>query len=244
MFLVLLLLFLSLIYVNDNITFTKYWVEWNYEGFESKRYWETYRGIVKLVRDVPGRTYNDLSDENDKFGTPRAFELLPYFGEPTLEGVYAQATITSPFISYTQCEISHHCAGIPIVGGKEHTTKYNITQGTRHLEILNVKTLIAVYDRLKKDLEKSAEWDIIGDFGRWKVYELKTIKGRYVRVPRYIPNLISPENWKEKSMEWWMKGEDLDVPLVFTEENLNGFPRASVEDVVKIEMENDCDIEE
>ena len=72
--------------------------------------------INNLLKGTDGRGYVDLADINNRLGTPRAFESMPYWtGRNTLEGVYAQATITSPFISYTQCEISHHCAGIPTI---------------------------------------------------------------------------------------------------------------------------------
>jgi hypothetical protein len=216
-----ILVIATILWLNSSVSFTGYWIKWNYEGFESKPAWPIYKGINDILTNTPGRAYCDLSDENDKFGTPRAFESLPYFsGKPTLEGVYAQSTVTVPFISYTQCEISHHCAGIPTVAGVERTTTYNIEDGTKHLKILNVKYLIAIYDRLKQDLGNSSDWKLLETFDRWQVYELLTHDGKYVTVPKYEPNLmqVKGNEWKKISLDWWTDLGKVDVPVAFIKE--------------------------
>src|SRR3989344_28724 len=200
-----------------SIGYTPGWVKWNYEGFEKKADWPTFEKINKMLNGTDGRGYVDLADVNNRIGTPRAFESLPYFaGRNTLEGVYAQSTITSPFISYTQCEISHHCAGIPTIGGKEHTTVYNFTDGVKHLKILNVKYLVATFNGLQADLGNSSEWEKIGDFNEWKVFRLNSISGSYVSVPKFKPNLMRVEKDQRKiqSLEWWMNTTNIEVPVV------------------------------
>jgi len=247
----IILVILTMSYINHTLSFTDAWIKWNYEGFESKQYWPIYKAINDLLTNTTGRVYNDLSDENDKFGTPRAFEMLPYFsGRPTLEGVYAQSTITSPFISYTQCEISHHCAGIPTVAGEERATSYNLTAGTEHLKILNVKYLVAVYDKLKEDLAMNPEWKFIGKFDEWEVYELLTNDGKYVIVPNYEPNvmLVKGIEWKKISLDWWTNLSDIDVPIVFVKDKseLNKF-RIQISDISQIEripINASCNISE
>lgn len=247
----IILVILTIVYLNHSISFTDAWIKWNYEGFEAKPTWPIYKGINELLVNTTGRIYNDLSDENDRLGTPRAFESLPYFsGRPTLEGVYAQSTITSPFISYTQCEISHHCAGIPTVAGKERTTSYNLTAGTEHLKVLNVKYLIAVYDRLKQDLAKNSEWKFIKRFDDWEIYELLTNDGKYVTVPKFEPNamIVKGDEWKKISLDWWTNLSDVNTPLVFVrnKEDLDKF-QVQISDLSQlrqIPINNSCNINE
>jgi hypothetical protein len=251
-FLVFVVFGISLLWIKNSVSFTGYWIKWNYEGFESKTTWPILEGIINLLRGTPGRAYNDLSDENDKLGTPRVFESLPYFADkPTLEGVYAQSTISVPFISYTQCEISHHCAGIPTVGGVERTTTYNLKDGTKHLKILNVKQLIAIYDRLKEDLKNDRNWKLIGKFDEWEVYELLTHDGKYVTVPEYKPNMIKVhgDEWKVLSLDWWVDLNNTDVPVVFTKDvgfyELDNFIEISgLSELKREKINNTCNIVE
>jgi uncharacterized membrane protein len=247
-----ILIVIMIIWLSNSLTFISYWIKWNYEGYESKAKWDIYNGINQLLKDTPGRAYCDLADINDQFGTSRAFESLPYFsGKPTLEGVYAQATITSPFISYTQCEISHHCAGIPTVAGMERTTSYNLTAGTKHLEMLNVKYLIATYDQLRSDLKESPDWKFVKGFEQWEVYELLTHDGSYVFVPDYKPNLMETKGivWKNISLVWWMNLEKIDVPIVFVkemqkEDSARFETIRDLSELTRIKLDNNCTINE
>ena len=205
-----------MIWINSSTTFIDGWTKWNYEGFESKAPWPEYTGIMDLVSGTPGRLHNDLSDDNNRFGTPRAFESTPYFSNKwTLEGVYAQATVSSPYISYFQCEMSHHCAGIPRVEGEERTTVFNVEAGTKHAKILNVKDYVAVYDKLKAELSNDPEWKSIGKFGQHEVFNLQTNNGNYVEVPAYEPVLVETSHWRGLSLEWYTNLDNIDVPLAF-----------------------------
>ncbi len=235
-----------------SIGYTPGWIKWNYEGFENKTDWQTFSAINDLLKGSDGRGYVDLADINNRLGTPRAFESMPYFsGRNTLEGVYAQATITSPFISYTQCEISHHCAGIPTIGGKEHTTGYNFETGVNHLKMLNVKYLVATFDRLQSDLGNSSEWEKIGDFNEWKVFRLNSISGSYISIPKFKPNFMRAEKEERKiqSLEWWMNASLIDVPVVidreidFAEaEKFAGLKISSLAELKRAPLENSCEI--
>lgn len=248
----LIILLSTVIFIGNSTSFIGFWIKWNYEGFESKSTWPIYKGINDVLVNTPGRAYCDLSDENDKLGTPRAFESLPYFsGKPTLEGVYAQSSITSPFISYIQCEISHHCAGIPTVAGQERTTTYNIEDGTKHLKIFNVKYLIAIYDKLKSDLGNNPNWRLVKKFDAWEVYELLTHEGKYVTVPKYEPNLmqVKGDEWKKISLDWWTDLEKVDVPVAFVkekteEENKFKTEISDLSELKRISVENNCTINE
>jgi len=229
-----------MLWTNQTITYIDGWVKWNYEGYEVKPAWNDYKGIMDLVSGTPGRLHNDLSEDNNRFGTPRAFETTPYFSNKwTLEGVYAQAALSSPYVSYFQCEMSKGCAGIPRVEGEERTTTYNIEAGTKHAKLINVKDYVAVYPKLKEDLAKNPEWKLIGTFGDHQVYNLQTNKGNYVEVPEYEPILVETDHWRGLSLEWYTNLDNIDVPLAFVSsaapEDLQRF-KARISDDLKAQM--------
>ena len=224
-----------MIWINTSTTFIDGWTKWNYEGFQSKSTWPQYEGIMGLVDGTPGRLHNDLSNDNNRFGTPRAFESTPYFSnKSTLEEVYAQATISSPYVSYFQCEMSQYCAGIPRVESQERTTTYDPVAGKKHAQVLNVKDYVAVYDKLKTDLSKDSDWKLIGTFGQHEVFNLQTNKGNYVEVPAYEPVLVETSHWRGLSLEWYTNLDNIDVPLAFvskpTPEDLSRFKTTVTDD--------------
>jgi hypothetical protein len=250
----LVLLIVTIIWISNSLTYIDFWIKWNYEGFESKATWPILEGITNTIRNVSGRVYNDLNDLNDRLGTVRVFESIPYFsGTPTLEGVYAQSTITSPFISYTQCEISKSCAGIPTVAGSVRATSHNITAGMKHLEILNVKYLIAIYDVLKSELANSSDWKLVRRFGDWEIYELLTHNDNYVVAPKYLPNLMEikeVEMRKKIGLDWWQDLNLVDVPIVFVDNaNLEDKTRfaaviSNLSEIKWLKLNANCKIEE
>ncbi len=241
-------LIITIVYLNSSVSFIDDWIKWNYEGYESKVHWNTYKEINDFIRASPykARTWNDLEDINDRLGTVRAFESIPYFAEkPTLEGVYAQATISSPFISYAQCEMSKHCAGIPTVAGRERTTSHNLVAGTKHVTIMNVKYYVAAFKTVQEDLKNSSDWKLVKKVGEWEIYELLTHNGSYVYVPEFEPNAISAEGteWKNVSLNWWTQLDKVDVPIAFSDDNR--FAKAeNIDDLKRIKVDNNCIIGE
>jgi len=68
------------------------WASWNYGGLETKDSWPTFRALVMPLKGTPGRLANDLSPDNERFGSSRIFELVPsLIGKPILEGGLVKA---------------------------------------------------------------------------------------------------------------------------------------------------------
>ena len=94
-------------------------------------------------------------------GTIRAFESLPLFaGASTLEGLYMQSTISSPFVFYIQSEISQipSCPLLPY-----HCGRLDAARAAEHLRVYNVSEVVARGDRVKATLAASPEFSAVGD---------------------------------------------------------------------------------
>jgi hypothetical protein len=192
------------------------WVRWNYEGMESKPWWRYYIFVTSAaLHGGPHspRVVYEHSVLHDKAGTVRAFEALPLFsGRPTLEGAYMQSSPTSPFVFYIQSELTEtpSCPFLPY-----RCTTFDPTRALAHLELFNVKEVIAVTDKVKAALASNPGYREEGEIGPYKLFQVRQGNGRYVVPLRYPPALVIGADWKRVAYDWFQKPDWLDVPLLF-----------------------------
>jgi hypothetical protein len=192
------------------------WVRWNYEGMEQKPWWRHYF-ILNSMALYGGaqspRVVYEHSVLHDKVGTVRAFEALPLFsGRPTLEGAYMQSSPTSPFVFYIQSELTEtpSCPFLPY-----RCTTFDPTRALGHLELFNVKEVIAVSDKVTAALATNPGYREEGEIGPYKVFQVRQGSGQYVVPLRYPPALVIGADWKRVAYDWFQKPDWLDVPLLF-----------------------------
>lgn len=205
---------LVLLWVSEQVKFIPQWVAWNFSGFESKDFWPQFSGINQYLKGAENdpRVVYEHSPDHNAAGTPRAFESLPLFsGRSTLEGLYMQSTITSPFAFYMQSELSK-VASAPL---PDYTyTSLNLREGIKHLKMFNVKDFIVISDTVKSAIKQYPEFDLKASFPPYEIYELKTNSNHYVAPLAYEPVLCETTNWKRLFYEWFKDGSVNDVHLV------------------------------
>ena len=207
----LIFIIITISWVNYNETYIGDWVKWNYEGFENKRTWPTYNGVNQFLEgdfNDPRVVYEHAQHHNI-FGTPRAFESLPLFANrATLEGVYMQSSPSAPAIFYIQSEISkEQSCPFPTFS----CTKTDIDSAINHLKMFNVNQIIAVSDRVKKELRNKTK--LVFKEKEYEVFEIESTG--YVSVPKYWPVLIKNKNPDLLAYYWFIN--DYEVPIVFTD---------------------------
>jgi len=187
------------------------WATWNYSGLERKPQYGVFERLVLPLQGTAGRLANDLHEDNNKYlGSSRVFECVPHLiGKPILEGGIVNSAAGSLFSYYVQGETSMHCLGYPTL---VTPTTFNITNGTRHLELFNVKHFVARWEGTKTALENSPHWRKLGEHDYWQSYELTTHAGRYVFVPAREPIALVTDRWKEAGLEWIYTIDLLDQP--------------------------------
>jgi tetratricopeptide (TPR) repeat protein len=208
------LVVLVILWANEHVSYIPKWIEWDYSGFEAKRTWPQFRALNEYLKGSyqdPRVVYeHDL--QNRATGSVRAFESLPLFsGRSTLEGLYIQSSITSPFVFYLQSEISPR-PSCPLPS--YNYSRMNFQRGLEHLKIFNVSHLIAVTDDVRKALERSPEAIREKDFPPYTIYRLRKNPGRYVSLLQYEPVLMITRNWRRIAFEWFRRG-DLNTHIVF-----------------------------
>ena len=202
--------------VMPQVAFIPNWIRWNYEGMERTPWWRYYLIVNSIA--VPGgphspRVVYEHSALHDKAGTIRAFEALPLFsGRPTLEGAYAQSSPTSPFVFYIQSELTEtpSCPFLPY-----KCTTFDPERALPHLELFNVKEVIAVTNKVKAALASNPGYREEGEIGPYKIFQVRQGNGQYVVPLRYQPALVTDGDWKRLAYDWFQKPEWLEVPLLF-----------------------------
>lgn len=93
------------------------WVEWNYEGYEGKdaagmvagTNWEEYSALMETIATLPpGRVMWEANSEMNRYGTPMALMLFPFWSEehPSMEGLFFESSLTTPFHFLNASEVS------------------------------------------------------------------------------------------------------------------------------------------
>jgi hypothetical protein len=181
------------------------WVKWNYEGVEKKPSWPILRDLTTHLKggyDDPRIVYEN-SPAYDAFGTPRIFEMLPYFsGRATLEGAHLQGSVNSPFIFYIQSELSD-VDSCPFPDYRCSTV--NLRAALPRLDLFNVGTLLVRSDRIKQEARATPGLSFDKSFGPLQVYNVETTMPGYVRPLACAPVLYTGADWKAESYEWFLK---------------------------------------
>lgn len=206
---------LVLWYVSQGLTFIPSWIKWNYEGYERKADWPALQAInAELNALPPGRVMVEYNAGYGKLGTPRVFELIPYFThQPTMEGLLIESSITSPFHFYMQAEVSKESSkavqniNYPLM---------DMPKGLPHMKLFNVRYFLAFSSEAKQALEASGEFVLKKTLGEFAIYETQT--AGYVRVPDLQPVLLETKNRQDTALEWYTDPARFQVPLVLADE--------------------------
>lgn len=196
--------------VHNYVTYIDDWIRWNYSGFEAKPQWQTFREMNSYLNELPyGKVLHEYSGTHDGiFGTPRAFELIPYFtNKPGMEGLLIESSASSPFYFYLQSELSE-TATCPV--STFRCTTFNVDAAVPHLDLFNVKYIAATTERLKGALSRNANFTLLKKVNSIWIYEVAR-DNAYVAPLRYEPVTAERTRWRELSSDWIRSGSDVTV---------------------------------
>ena len=92
------------------------WAKWNYSGYEGKDAYGEYSGVVNTMKEIGedrgcGRALWENNNSEDRYGTPMALMLLPFWTDGcigSMEGLYFEASGTTPYHFLTTSAMSEH----------------------------------------------------------------------------------------------------------------------------------------
>ena len=190
------------------------WIRWNYSGYEGKANWTQYKQINDFIATLsPGRVMVEHGQKIDELGTPRAFEIIPYWtGQPTMEGTLMEASYTAPFHFINQAELSKDASNA-IIGVKYPPR--NVPQGITHLQLMNIPYLLTITPEVTGEVLADSRAELLATFGDYNIFRIVGTTG-YVEVMKNQPVRVDvPQTkWRDMAVDWYLNPTDLGTPLV------------------------------
>ena len=197
------------------------WAKWNYSGYERKEAYPEYKKVVDMMDQVGktngcGRTHWEYESGQDRFGTPMALMLLPFWTHGcigSMEGLYFESSASVPYHFLNAAELSKAPSNpqrdLPY-------TSLDVEAGVRHLQMMGTRYYLVFSPDATEQAEKSPNLDLVSVADNWRVYQVKD--SEIVAPLAFQPAVLSgggkgERGWLDVSAQWYMDDESHDVPL-------------------------------
>jgi hypothetical protein len=209
------------------------WADWNYRGYEKKPAYGEYYGIISTMQRLGkergcGRALWENNNDQDKYGTPMAQMLLPFWTDSciaSMEGLFFEAAGSTPyhFIMTSALSVKSsnpvrrlHYEDANLDKGPENL-KIVFNKGVEYLKTMGVKYYLA-YNKVVVD-EASQHPDLkeVAVTGPWHVYEVQSGNELVVPLtakPVVVSKTDTPDTWLEVGTSWYQhQSEWAAVPV-------------------------------
>ena len=194
------------------------WATWNYSGYEGKPAWPEYHQLMTEMSEVGartgcGRAMWEYSATQNRFGTPMALMLMPYWTNNCIdseEGLFFESSATTPYHFLNQSEMSVAPSQAQVglrYGGLD------MTQGVSHLQALGVRYFVAFSPEVIAEakvnpalVEVTPTHALHAPAAAWHIYVVKNseLVTGLSHLPVVNPALGSRSNWLAANQSWWL----------------------------------------
>jgi hypothetical protein len=148
------------------------WSRWNYSGYEGKPAYPEYRGLMRLMSSIGrahgcGRAMWEYNANQNRFGTPEALMLLPYWTGgciDSMEGLLFESSATTPYHFLNQAELStspsEAVVGLPY-------GPVTVPLGVQHLQLLGVRYFMAFSTQVVQQASADPTLRLLATSGPW-----------------------------------------------------------------------------
>ncbi len=211
------------------------WIKWNYSGYEGKQNWSQYQEINNYLNTLGGgqRVMVEHNSKIDEFGTPRAFEIIPYWTNMwTMEGTLMEASYTAPFHFINQAELSKQASNAII--GVDYPT-LNVANGITHMQLMNIEYFITCTEEVTADTKADGRTTLLATFGDYNIFRIAGMTG-YAEVMQNQPVKIDiPQvQWRDMAVKWYEDMSVLKTPIILDNGDpaLAGFASITLDQVL------------
>ncbi len=226
------------------------WSSYNYKGYEGQPSYPEYRSIIQTMESVSkrygcGREMWEYSASENRFGTPEALMLLPYWTGgciDSMEGLLFESSSTTPYHFINQAELSEGPSE-PEVGLPYGPV--DVTLGVQHLQLLGVKYFMAETPQVEQEANADPALKLVASTGPWTynyngieshtTWDIYVVQNSALVTPlRNDPVVLSgvkpaPASWLAPSVAWYDHPERWDVELA--QSGPSSWPRTAVSDI-------------
>ena len=205
----------------EDQSFLDDWARWNYSGYEEKPAYPEFKALVttmgRLGRERGcGRAMWEYSPDLDRYGTPMAPMLLPYWTGGcigSMEGLFFESAATTPYHFLNQVELSK----TPSASMRDLPYgTLDVAKGVRHLQLLGVRYYLASSPEAKTQAAAVADLSPLATSGPWSIYEVAD--SALVSPAPFRPAVLDGVGrgtgaWLEVAVNLYKEPSRLDVPL-------------------------------
>ncbi|MBW3651212.1 MAG: hypothetical protein KY458_11650 [Actinobacteria bacterium] len=215
-------------------SFVPAWARWNYSGYERKADYPEYREVVTTMDAIGkgvgcGRAMWEYEPELNRYGTPMALMLLPYFTDGcigSMEGLFFESSATVPYHFLNQSEMSRTASramrDLPY-------RDLNVNAGVEHLKLLGVRYYMALSPEAQAQASQNPDLELVGSTAPytvsytngsqerfWQIYE---VRGSELVAPLAYEPVVFTEGaktkhgWLEAAVAWYQDPSRWDIPL-------------------------------
>lgn len=184
------------------------WVRWNYTGVEGKADFHEYEALMREISTLPpGRVMWEANNDLNRYGTPMALMLIPYFSDdhPSMEGLYFESSLTTPFHFLNASEVSERPSN-PVRGLIYRPL--DMDRAATHLGLYNVPYYVAYTDSATKEA-RDAGWESLAVSEPFEIFAVP--ESDPVDIARFEPSVwVGEESFKETTFSWYDDVANLD----------------------------------
>ena len=188
------------------------WVKWNFEGYEGKADYAEYRTLMETVDTLPpGRIMWEANNDMNKYGTPMALMLFPYWSEghprwrACSSSLRSQRRSTSSTPPRSARSPSNPVRGLDYRG-------FDMERGVEHLAVYNVDYYVS-YTEAGAEAARAEGLAEVGAALPWRIFALP---------PSSLVDIATSEpavwagggDFLDPSLEWYDDVDNMDKWLV------------------------------
>ena len=237
----------------SHASFVPDWIRWNYSGYQQKASYAEYNSLIQTMASVGqrygcGRAMWEYESEQNRFGTPEALMLLPYWTHDcidSMEGLLFESASSTPYHFINQSELSaapsDAMLGLPY-------GPVNVAEGIEHLQMLGVRYYMTFSPQIQAQASANPALRLVATSGPWPVqyttgnqtntvqrtWDIYEISGSDMVAPlSYEPavvtgNITPAKKWLSLSTAWYDTPARWSVPLAAS--GPSNWPRVPVGD--------------
>jgi hypothetical protein len=219
------------------------WAQFNYAGYEGEAAYPELQAIKSTMQRVGagdgcGRAMWEYNPSLDRFGTPMALMLLPYWTNgciDSMEGLLFESSSTTPYHFLNQSELSVQPSDPQ--GGLPYGP-LDVPLGVQHLQLLGVRYLMASSPQVQQQANQNPDLKLVAHIGPFKssyngavlhtTWDVYKVKDSAVVAPLHEQPVVlkgvkpSQSSWLQQSVNWYLN------PAAWSVERTAGGPSSWV----------------
>lgn len=201
-------------------SFIRGWARWNFTGYEGKPAWPEYRDLMATMAAVGadqgcGRAMWEYEPGLDRYGTPMALMLLPFWTEGcigSMEGLYFETSATTPYHFLMQDRLSQTPSNaqrdLPYSPGPPSSADFDA--GINDLQLLGVRYYMATSPEMIALAQEHPSLTELTSSGPWTIFEVADaplVQGLEFQPVVVEGADVGGEMWLDLAVDWFVNDD-------------------------------------